>query len=179
MKHFMFPRALFLDRDGTLIVHRPYLSDPAEVELMSGAREALHRFMSEGCRLFLFTNQSAVGRGLFTLETVHRCNQRMLELLNLPPPAFTEICIATETPEMPAIYRKPSPKFILEMMAKYSLNPAETWMVGDMPSDVNAGLNAGVRTALIKADPTIAVPAGVLLCRDWREFCAISPNAAG
>src|SRR5687767_8249729 len=120
----MSSRALFLDRDGTLIESRHYLSDPSEVVLMPGVREALHRFVTEGYRLFLFTNQSGVGRGFFPLEAVHRCNERMLELLDLPPPRFTEVCIATETPEMPAVYRKPSPRFIHEMMEKYALNPA-------------------------------------------------------
>ena len=166
----MSGKALFLDRDGTLIVSQHYLADPAKVELLPGVREALHRFIARGYRLFLFTNQSAVGRGLFTLETVHRCNQRMLELLELPTPGFTKICIATETPDMPTVYRKPSPRFILEMMAKYALVPEETWMVGDMPSDVQAGLNAGVRTAWIKRESVSMVPEGVWLGQDFLEF---------
>jgi D-glycero-D-manno-heptose 1,7-bisphosphate phosphatase len=166
----MISPALFLDRDGTLIESRHYLSDPAEVVLMPGVREGLHRFMADGYRLFLFTNQSGVGRGFFPLEAVHRCNERMLELLDLPLPRFTEICIAPETPEMPAVYRKPSPRFIHEMVRKYALNPAETWMIGDMPCDVQAGLNAGVRTAMIKVDPAATVPAGAWHCRDWFDF---------
>ena len=132
----MSGKALFLDRDGTLIVSQHYLADPAKVELLPGVREALHRFIAGGYRIFLFTNQSAVGRGMFPLDVVHRCNQRMLELLELPAPGFTDICIATETPDMPTVYRKPSPRFISEMMAKYALTPEECWMVGDMPSDV-------------------------------------------
>ena len=162
--------ALFLDRDGTLIASHHYLADPAKVTLLPGVREALHRFLGRGYRLFLFTNQSAVGRGLFTLETVHRCNQRMLELLDLPAPGFTEICNATETPDMPTVYRKPSPRFILEMIAKYSLSPAETWMIGDMPCDIQAGLNAGVRTAWIKPETVTMVPDGVWQGRNFLEF---------
>jgi len=168
----MLHKALFLDRDGTLIVGRHYLSDPAGVELLPGVRETLHRCLAEGYRLFLFTNQSAVGRGLFTLETVHRCNQRMLDLLDLPSPGFTGICIATETPEMPAVYRKPSPRFIREMAEKHALDPAASWMIGDMPSDVAAGLNAGIRVALIQPEPAATAPAGVWLCRNWSEFGA-------
>ncbi len=162
--------ALFLDRDGTLIVKHDYLADPAQVELMPGVREALHRFIARGYRLFLFTNQSGVGRGMFSLAKVRQCNDRMLELLELPPPGFTEICIATESPEMPVVYRKPSPRFIHEMVAKYSLNPAQTWMVGDMPSDVQAGLNAGVRTAWVSAKRAAAIPDGVWHGRSFLEF---------
>jgi histidinol phosphatase-like enzyme len=71
---------------------------------------------------------------------------------------------------MPTVYRKPSPRFILEMIAKYSLTPAACWMVGDMPSDVQAGLNAGVRTAWIKQESVSMVPEGVWLGRDFVEF---------
>ena len=164
--------ALFLDRDGTLIVKRDYLADPAQVELMPGVREALHRFIARGYWLFLFTNQSGVGRGLFPLETVRRCNDRMFELLELPPPGFTEICIATESPKMPVVYRKPSPRFIHEMVAKYSLDPAQTWMVGDMPCDIEAGLNAGVQVVRLAAPGIDAVPTGVSLCHTWEEVAA-------
>lgn len=170
-------KALFLDRDGTLIVDRHYLSDPAQVELLPGVRDALHGFLADGWRLFLFTNQSGVGHGMFPIETVHRCNARMLELLALPAPGFTETCIAPETPEMPAVYRKPSPRFILEMIARYSLDPAHTWMVGDKPSDVQAGLNAEVQAALLRAVPVVDLPAQVWLCRDLADFRARLPAA--
>ena len=166
----MLPKAIFLDRDGTLIVNRHYLADPARVELLPGVREALHGFLADGCRLFLFTNQSGIGRGMFSLETVLHCNRRMFELLALPAPGFTETCIAPETPGMPVVYRKPSPRFILEMSAKFSLPPTGTWMVGDKMDDVQAGLNAGVRAALIQPGDAAALPDGVWQCRDLVDF---------
>lgn len=168
----MTDQALFLDRDGTLIVKHHYLSDPAKVELMPGVRAGLLQFVAQGYRLFLFTNQSAVGRGLFSLETVRRCNERMFELLDLPYPGFAEICVATESPDMPTVYRKPSPRFIREMAAKYSLTPAKTWMVGDMPCDMQAGLNAGVNTAWINEGNVSLVPDGVKLFPDFSAFVA-------
>jgi D-glycero-D-manno-heptose 1,7-bisphosphate phosphatase len=175
----MLCKALFLDRDGTLIVHRPYLSDPAGVELIPGVRDALHNFIADGCLLFLFTNQSGVGRGWFTLEAVNRCNLRMLELLDLPPPGFTEICVATETPQMPQLYRKPSPRFILEMVDKYSLTPKQTWMIGDTLNDTLAGINAGVRAALIHEHNIEAVSAAVPHFHGLGEFytCMRTGNA--
>ncbi|MFZ5496126.1 MAG: D-glycero-alpha-D-manno-heptose-1,7-bisphosphate 7-phosphatase [Verrucomicrobiota bacterium] len=160
-------KALFLDRDGTIIVDRHYLADPAQVELLPGAREALHGFLADGWKLFLFTNQSGVGQGMFPLAAVHRCNARMLELLALPSPGFTETCIAPEAPDAPAVYRKPSPRFIREMIAKHSLDPAGCWMAGDKPSDVLAGLNAGIRSALLDSDhPPGPVPPEVWRCHD-------------
>lgn len=166
----MLNLAVFFDRDGTLIVNRHYLADPAGVELQPGAREVLQVLLAEGCKLFLFTNQSGVGRGLFTIEAVHRCNQRMLELLDLPGPGFTDVCIATETPEQPAVYRKPSPRFIQEMLTKHSLAAATTWMVGDSLADVQAGLNAGVRAAILAPEEIHGLPSSVMRCRDLRDF---------
>lgn len=165
-------KAVFLDRDGTLIVNRHYLADPAGVELLPGARDTLHALLGEGYRLFLFTNQSGVGRGMFDLDTVHRCNRRMLDLLALPDPGFTDICIAPESPEMPAVYRKPSPRFILEMIDRHGLDPARTWMVGDGPADVQAGINAGVHPVLIQSNPAAGQPAAVWQCRDLPGFLA-------
>jgi D-glycero-D-manno-heptose 1,7-bisphosphate phosphatase len=162
--------AVFLDRDGTLIVDRGYLSDPAGVELLPGARETLHRLLADGHLLFLFTNQSGIGRGMFTREVVDRCNERMLELLQLPPPGFTETCIAPEAPDMPIVYRKPSPRFILEMIAKHSLDPARVWMVGDSPRDVQAGLAAGAVGVLLAAKETTTVLPGAWRCRDLADF---------
>ena len=142
-------RALFLDRDGTLILDKHYLADPAGVELIPGAADALRRARALGYQLFLFTNQSGIARGLHTIEDVHRCNQRMEELLGLPRPLFTDICIAVEGPDEPQQYRKPSPRFIVESIARHSLDPQHCWMVGDREADVDAGLNAAIRSAAV------------------------------
>jgi D-glycero-D-manno-heptose 1,7-bisphosphate phosphatase len=166
------PRAIFLDRDGTLIVHRPYLCDPDGVELLPGVRETLGRAISDGCLLFLFTNQSGVGRGYFTLREVNACNERMCELLQLPAPGFTETCIAPEAPDAPSVYRKPSPKFILEMIARYGLDPRRSWMVGDALSDMQAGLNAGIRTTLVNTLEADGAPAEVWRCANLPAFYA-------
>lgn len=142
-------RALFLDRDGTLIVDKHYLSDPDGVELIPGVADALRRARALGYQLFLFTNQSGVARGYYTLDDVLRCNRRMEELLGLPLPLFTDICIAVEGPDDPQQYRKPSPRFILESIKRHALDPAQCWMVGDREADVDAGLAAGIRPAAV------------------------------
>ncbi len=142
-------RALFLDRDGTLIVDKDYLADPAGVELIPGAADALRRARALGYRLFLFTNQSGIGRGYHTIEDTHRCHARMEELLALPAPVFDGICIAPEAPDQPSRYRKPSPAFIHETIAAHRLDPAQCWMVGDRESDLAAGRNAGIRLAAV------------------------------
>jgi len=141
-------RAVFLDRDDTLIRNIPYLADPSRIELLPGAAGAVQRLRDAGFKLFLFTNQSGIGRGYYPLADAEACNREVEKLLGLSP-GFDGICIAPESPDDPPIYRKPSPRYIHEMMEKHQLDPAETWMVGDKESDVEAGLRAGVRCARI------------------------------
>ena len=147
------PRAVFLDRDGTLIENRHYLASPEGVALLPGVREAVCRLRAAGCRLFLFTNQSGIGRGYFTLADVEAQHRRLVDLLGLGPDVFTGICVAPERPDEPSLYRKPSPRFIHEMLAAHSLPPGAAWMVGDSPADWEAGLAAGIGAAAIVADP--------------------------
>jgi D-glycero-D-manno-heptose 1,7-bisphosphate phosphatase len=144
-------QALFLDRDGTLIEDRHFVGAVDQVSLLPGTREALARLLAAGTRLFILSNQSGVNRGYFTLTDVEAVNRRMIELLDLGPTPFTRICIAPERPDEPSRYRKPSPRFIEEMLAEFSLSRESSWMIGDRPSDWEAGLAARVRVAAITA----------------------------
>jgi len=149
-------RALFLDRDGTLIIDKVYLADPEGVELIPGAAAGLQRARALGYQLFLFTNQSGIGRGLHTLEDTLRVNARMEELLGLGSPLFTGVGIAPEAPGQPVLYRKPSPRYILEQIARHRLNPALCWMVGDSAADIGSALAAKINIAAVctgKTDP--------------------------
>jgi D-glycero-D-manno-heptose 1,7-bisphosphate phosphatase len=149
-------RALFLDRDGTLIVDKVYLADPAGVELIPGTTAALRRARELGYKLFLFTNQSGIGRGYHTIDDTYRVNARLEELLALPRPVFADLCIAPEAPGQPSAYRKPSPRFIIEMIARHGLDPAQCYLVGDNASDHQAALNAGIHPIMVrtgKIDP--------------------------
>jgi D-glycero-D-manno-heptose 1,7-bisphosphate phosphatase len=171
-------RALFVDRDGTLIVDKVYLADPAGVELIPGAAEGLRRARALGFKLFLFTNQSGIGRGLHTIEDTRRVNARMEEMLGLPGPVFDGICIAPEAPGEASTYRKPSPAFIHEKVAEHGLDPAGCWMVGDSAADVGAALAAGIRAAAVRtgkvAPESIPAVAGgsVPVFEDFGAFAA-------
>ena len=118
---------------------------------MPGAAEGLKETLERGYLLFLLTNQSGVGRGWFRMEDVRACNQRMLELLNLPEPGFTAICIAPESPHEPSVYRKPSPRFINEMIAQHGLKAENCLMAGDRIGDLQTALNAGITPILVKS----------------------------
>ncbi|MCE9629982.1 MAG: HAD-IIIA family hydrolase [Planctomycetia bacterium] len=147
------PQAVFLDRDGTLIENRHYLASPEGVALLPGVREALARVRDAGAKLFLFTNQSGVGRGMFTLADVEAVNRRMIDALELGDDLFAGVCIAPERPDEPPVYRKPSPRFIHEMLAAHAIVAETAWMVGDAPTDWEAGINAGIHSAAIVRDP--------------------------
>jgi D-glycero-D-manno-heptose 1,7-bisphosphate phosphatase len=168
--------AIFLDRDGTIIADAHYLSNPDKVALLPGAAEALTQLSAGGYLLFLFTNQSGVGRGFFDLDAVTRCNARMIELLALGPAPFAEICIAPEAPDQPSAYRKPSPRFIIESINRYHLDPTLCWMVGDKSSDVAAGVNAGIRSAWITSEPASSSFPTVKRYKSLWDFSAALAN---
>lgn len=138
-------RALVFDRDGTLIEHVPYLANPAEVRLLPGVRDALAAARHAPAKWFLHSNQSGVGRGWFDLGSVHACNARMIELLDLGPAPFERICIAPEAPDQPSHYRKPSPEFVREIQRDFSLKPEEICYIGDRGSDLATAHAAGTR----------------------------------
>lgn len=138
-------KALILDRDGTLIEHVPYLHRPEEVRVLPGVREALAAARDAGVKLFLHTNQSGVGRGMFTLADAEACTAWMVELIGLGADLFTRVCTAPEHPDAPMVYRKPSPRFARELMAEHGLAPEEICYVGDRGSDLETAHAAGTR----------------------------------
>lgn len=143
-------KALFLDRDGTLVVDTHYLHKPEDLQPFSHTSKALRAGLDAGYLLFLFTNQSGIGRGYYTMEDALACNRHMVRMLGFDENPFLEICIAPETPEESPLYRKPSPKFIFEMREKHNLDPDNSWVVGDKLCDVEAGLNGGIRSAYVR-----------------------------
>ena len=171
--------ALFLDRDGNLITDHHHTCEVQQIAPITGVKEALEACLQAGYRLFILTNQSGINRGKFTWAQYHACNRRMLELLDLPTPGILEIKAAPERPDEPSIYRKPSPQFILEMIAKYQLDPARCWMVGDRITDWDAGKNASIHSCAVRSgagrpeDFAYAESQGFLLRADFPEFVRI------
>lgn len=168
--------ALFLDRDGNIIEDHHHTCKEEQVILISGVKPALEACLSAGYKLFILTNQSGINRGIFTWEQYESCNRRMLELLNLPAPGFLEIKAAPEKPEEPSLYRKPSPRFILEMIEKYNLEATRCWMVGDRITDWDAGLNAQIKSCAVQSgagrpeDFAYAKEKGFSIRKDLPEF---------
>ena len=142
-------RAVFLDRDGTLIVEKNYLSKPEEAELFPGAGAALKRLADAGFKLIMVTNQSGIGRGYFTMADAERVNARVCEEFARDGVRFEKIYIAPEAPDQPSRGRKPSPQFLLDARDEFDLNLAECFMVGDKLIDLECGWNAGVKKSVL------------------------------
>ncbi len=142
-------RAVFLDRDGTVIEEKDFLHRPEEVELYPSTAPALRRLQSAGFKLFVVSNQSGVGRGYFTMEDVEKVNQRMLNDLAREGVKIERIYIAPEAPDIPSRGRKPSPQFLFDARDEFGLDLAQSYMIGDRLSDLECGWNAGVRKTIM------------------------------
>lgn len=137
------PKALILDRDGTLIEHVPYLYELEKVRLLPTVQAALTYAIEQKVLLFLHTNQSGIGRHIFQIDDAYACNARMIELLNLGNAPFARICIAPEAPDQPSTYRKPSPQFAREICEQYALSPEQICYIGDNATDLATAAAAG------------------------------------
>ncbi len=142
-------RAVFLDRDGTIIEEKVYLADPAKVVIFPGAAAALRRLMDAGYLLIIVTNQSGIGRGYYTEADMHRVNARITEILAAEGVRFEKIYYAPEHPELPSRGRKPSPQFLLDARDEFGVDLAQSYMIGDKLLDVECGRNAGVRKSIL------------------------------
>jgi D-glycero-D-manno-heptose 1,7-bisphosphate phosphatase len=142
-------RAVFLDRDGTLIAEKNYLHRPEEVEVFPGAGAALKRLQDAGFKLVIVTNQSGIGRGYFTLADAERVNERVSREFALAGVKFEKTYVAPEAPDQPSRVRKPSPQFLFDARDEFNLNLAESFMVGDKLIDLECGWNAGVKKSIL------------------------------
>lgn len=150
---------VLLDRDGTIIVDRHYLSDPDQVELLPGAAEGLLRLRRAGCKLAVITNQSGIGRGLFSLEALERIHGRMLDLLLQEGVEIEGIFFCPHTPEEHCDCRKPQPGLIERAADALGFDPAQSFVVGDKPCDVELGQAVGARTILVRTGYGTAIEA--------------------
>jgi D-glycero-D-manno-heptose 1,7-bisphosphate phosphatase len=142
-------RAVFLDRDGTIIEDKDYLHTPEEVIFFPGAIPAMHRLQDAGFALVMVTNQSGVGRGYFTIDDVHRVHTHMESELAREGVKLAKTYIAPEHPDAPSRGRKPSPKFLFDARDELGLDLAGSYMIGDKLIDLECGWNAGVDTSIL------------------------------
>lgn len=133
------PRAaVFLDRDGTVIVEADYLADPAGVTLIDGADRAIRHLTGSGLAVVLVTNQSGIARGLFSEVDYHAVNGRLREMLKVGGAAFDGTYYCPHHPDFsgPCDCRKPGTALYLRAASELGLDLAKSFYVGDRPTDV-------------------------------------------
>ena len=147
--------AVFLDRDGTLILDRHYLADPAGVELLPGAGEAVARLNRAGVAVVLASNQSGIGRGYFTEADYHAVQQRLLEVLAEHGAGVDGAYFAPGVEDGdPDADRKPGAGMFLRAARDLGLELARCAWVGDRVRDVLAAARFGGRAVLVRSPHT-------------------------
>ncbi|MCL2641171.1 MAG: HAD family hydrolase, partial [Phycisphaerales bacterium] len=156
----MLNRAIFLDRDNTIIENDGYLGDSEQVKLLPNTAEALAALRALGYRLIVVSNQSGVARGMFSEADVEATNQEMCR--QLKDQTGVHIDALYYCPHHPDAkiaqykkdheWRKPKPGMLLQAARDFDLDLTQCWMIGDQPRDIAAGAAAGCRTILLR-DP--------------------------
>jgi D-glycero-D-manno-heptose 1,7-bisphosphate phosphatase len=143
---------VILDRDGTVIADRHYLSDPSGVELLPLAAAGLQKLQALGLRLVLITNQSGIGRGFFGRQEVDAIHERLIALLGQEGVRLDGIFVCPHAPEQSCECRKPKPGLARRAIEALGLDLVDTFVVGDKPCDIQLGRNIGGITLLIRMD---------------------------
>lgn len=140
-----------IDRDGTIIVEKNYLSDPAGVELLPGAAAGLRRLAEAGWKLIVVSNQAGVGRGYFTEADVEKVNARMAELLAAEGVKLDGLYYCPHAPADNCSCRKPLPGMALRASRERGFDPKDAVMIGDKPCDVEFGRAVGAKTVFVRS----------------------------
>ncbi|MFA7229302.1 MAG: HAD family hydrolase [Melioribacteraceae bacterium] len=152
-------RAIFLDRDGTINHDPGYIKDPSLIVILPGVAEGIKKLKEEfGYKMIVVSNQAGVSKGLMTIEDVDAVNSRVNELLLSQGASIDAFFYCPfhpdNDPEEKSICRKPSPFMIVQAAEEFKIDLSQSYMIGDKSSDVEAGINAGVKTILLESENT-------------------------
>jgi len=152
----MSEKAIFLDRDDTLIEDPGYINSPEQVKLLDGVAEALIELKALGYKLVVVTNQSAVARGIITEKVLGEIHNRLEQLLAEKKAFLDGIYYCPYHPDgavkkyrKESEFRKPNPGMLLKAAEEMDIDLGQSWCVGNSISDMEAGLRAGCKTILI------------------------------
>jgi D-glycero-D-manno-heptose 1,7-bisphosphate phosphatase len=152
-------KAVFLDRDGTINVGVPKyerVSSLDKVELLPNTIEALKVLADLGYGVFFITNQAGLSEGLITKEQFEEINNKVLELIAPSGIKILKTYLCPHGEDDQCDCRKPKPKLLLDAAIEFDIDLKQSWMIGDRPSDVMTGVNAGAKTVLVRTGvPTV------------------------
>jgi D-glycero-D-manno-heptose 1,7-bisphosphate phosphatase len=152
----MSDKAIFLDRDDTLIEDPGYISNPDQVKLLDGVPEALIQLKSLGYKLIVVSNQSGIARGIFTEKKLEEIHARLRQLLAAKNAYLDKIYYCPYHPDgvvpkyrKESNCRKPNPGMFLRAYAEMKIDLGQSWCIGNSNRDIEAGVKAGCKTILI------------------------------
>lgn len=134
---------LFADRDGTLIVDKHYLSDPAQTELFPDVAKSLKLLQNNGIKTLVVTNQSGIGRGYFSEQDFLACQNALAVQLRAKQVELFDYAFCPHAPEDACMCRKPALGMWEYLSQKHGIDPSECAMIGDKKEDVLFGIRAG------------------------------------
>ena len=143
-------RFVVLDRDGTIISERNYLSDPRHIELIPGATGALRQLYDMRLGLVVVTNQSGIGRGFFDEARLGLIHQRLSELLEAEGVHLNGIYFCPLTPADNCPCRKPRAGLLELAAQELDFDPRACFVIGDKPCDIELGQGIGATTFLVR-----------------------------
>lgn len=147
--------AVFLDRDGVLSVEDgAFVTRPEDLRLLAGAAEAVAKLNAAGWKVVVFTNQSAVGRGLLTAETLDAIHDRLRQELAAAGAALTAVYACIHHPTAGCDCRKPLPGMLLQAAREHNIDLAKSYAIGDSPRDIAAAHAAGCIPLLVLSGHT-------------------------
>ena len=141
-------RAVFIDRDGTIMHDADYCSDPKKVQTFEGTGAALSRLKKAGYKIIVITNQSGIGRGFFTEKQYRAVEAEVSRQLADNVIDATYFC--PDPPGQPSKCRKPAPGMILQGAREHAVDLSRSIMVGDKEIDVHCGHNAGIKAIRVR-----------------------------
>src|SRR5580765_6681235 len=140
--------AVFIDRDGTIMEDTDYCSHPKDVRIFPGVLEALRRLKARGFKLIIITNQSGIGRGLFTLDQYRAVESEVLRQLGDGLVDTTYYC--PDAPGQHSECRKPAPRMVVKATLDHQIDLSRSFLIGDKEVDVECAHSAGVRAIRVK-----------------------------
>ena len=147
--------AVFLDRDGVICKNRTdYVKAWTEFEWLPGSLTAIARLTRAGVRVFVVSNQSAIGRGLTSVQAVEDIHGRMVDRINESGGRIEAVYYCPHRPEDNCTCRKPRPGMLLRASSEHAVDLSRSFMVGDGWGDIAAGRQAGVNTVLLTTSMT-------------------------
>ena len=163
-------KAIFLDRDGTINIDYGYVHEKEKLKFIDGAIDALYLLQSKGYLLIIITNQSGVGRKMYSLKVAEIFRNYFLDELKIKGVKINGYYSCYHSPEEHCICRKPSPFLINKACTNLNIDKSKSFMIGDKDSDIKCGENADVESLKISDKKNLLYWAKKIIRMDNEKF---------